>query len=180
MEPYLPSQFRAFSELSIKTIDIDIFISVNSSHDFFNFRSFIKNSGFKIKGSHVIIDDIPVHFIPGSLHPLINEAVRKGKRIRVNHIPTKVLTIEYLITLLLMAFRLKDRMVIHDLLELADIGKLKKIVERFSDEETPLDKDSKEFWKIFNQLRMKERKRLRSLSFRKKLEMMRIKKEDYS
>lgn len=41
-------------------------------------------------------------------------------------------------------------------------------------------KDSKEFWKIFNQLRMKERKRLRSLSFRKKLEMMRIKKEDYS
>lgn len=124
----------------IKTIDLDIFISVNSSRDFFNFRSYIKNSGFKLKGSHVIIDDIPVHFLPGSLHPLINEAVKKGKRIRVNHIPTKVLTIEYLIALLLMAFRLKDRMVIHDLLELADIEKLKKIVERFSDEETSLDK----------------------------------------
>ena len=36
-------------------------------------------------------------------------------------------------------------------------------------------KDYKEFWKVFNQERMKERRKLRSLSFRKKLEMMRIK-----
>lgn len=36
-------------------------------------------------------------------------------------------------------------------------------------------KDYKEFWKVFNQERMRERKKLRSLSFRKKLEMMRIK-----
>jgi len=33
-------------------------------------------------------------------------------------------------------------------------------------------KDYKEFWEVFNQERMKERKKLRSLSFRKKLEMM--------
>ena len=33
-------------------------------------------------------------------------------------------------------------------------------------------KDYKEFWKVFNQERMRERKKLRSLSFRKKLEMM--------
>jgi hypothetical protein len=36
-------------------------------------------------------------------------------------------------------------------------------------------KDSKEFWKVFSQERKKERKKLRSLSFRKKLEMMRVK-----
>jgi hypothetical protein len=36
-------------------------------------------------------------------------------------------------------------------------------------------KDYKEFWKVFNQERMRERMNLRSLSFRKKLEMMRIK-----
>jgi hypothetical protein len=38
-------------------------------------------------------------------------------------------------------------------------------------------KDSKKFWKVFNQERMKERRKLRSLSFRKKLEMMRVKRE---
>jgi hypothetical protein len=36
-------------------------------------------------------------------------------------------------------------------------------------------KDSKEFWRVFSEERRKERRRLRSLSFRKKLEMMRIK-----
>lgn len=36
-------------------------------------------------------------------------------------------------------------------------------------------KDSKEFWKVFSEERGKERKKLRSLSFRKKLEMMRVK-----
>jgi len=124
----------------VKTLDLDIFVFVESDQDFYIFRTYIKKAGFKIRGTHVIIDDIPVHFLPGSLHPFINEAVRKAKRIRVRNIPTKVLTVEYLIASLLMAFRLKDKMVIPDLLELADMGKLKKIIERFADEETPLDK----------------------------------------
>jgi hypothetical protein len=37
-------------------------------------------------------------------------------------------------------------------------------------------KDYKEFWEVFSQQRMKERRKLRSLSFRKKLDLMRIKK----
>ncbi len=36
-------------------------------------------------------------------------------------------------------------------------------------------KDYKEFWKVFERQREKERQRLRSLPFSKKLEMMRIK-----
>jgi hypothetical protein len=124
----------------VKTLDIDIFLFVESDEDFYIFRTYIKKTGLKIRGTHVIIDDIPVHFLPGSLHPFIDEAVRKGKRIKVRNIPTKVLTVEYLIVSLLMAFRLKDKMVIPDLLELADMAKLNEIIERFADEETPLDK----------------------------------------
>jgi hypothetical protein len=124
----------------VKTLDLDIFVFVESDQDFYIFRTYIKKAGFKIRGTHVIIDDIPVHFLPGSLHPFINEAVRRAKRIRVRNIPTKVLTVEYLIASLLMAFRLKDKMVIPDLLELADMERLRIIIERFSDEETPLDK----------------------------------------
>jgi hypothetical protein len=123
----------------VKTLDLDIFVFAESDQDFYIFRTYIKKAGFIMRGTHVIIDDMPVHFLPGSLHPFINEAVRKGKRIRVNNIPTKILTVEYLIISLLMAFRLKDKMVIPDLLELVDLERLRPIIERFSDEETPLD-----------------------------------------
>ena len=123
----------------VKTLDLDIFIFAKSDQDFYIFRTYIKKAGFRVRGTHVIIDDTPIHFLPGSLHPFINEAVRRAKRIRVRSIPTKVLTAEYLIVSLLMAFRLKDKMVIPDLLEVADMERLRTIIERFSDEETPLD-----------------------------------------
>jgi DNA-binding Lrp family transcriptional regulator len=123
----------------VKTLDLDIFVFAESDKDFYIFRTYIKKAGFRVRGTHVIIDDTPVHFLPGSLHPFINEAVRRAKRIRVRSIPTKVLTAEYLIVSLLMAFRLKDKMVIPDLLNLADMERLRAIIERFSDEETPLD-----------------------------------------
>jgi DNA-binding Lrp family transcriptional regulator len=123
----------------VKTLDLDIFVFAESDQDFYIFRTYIKKAGFRVRGTHVIIDDTPVHFLPGSLHPFINEAVRRAKRIRVRSIPTKVLTAEYLIVSLLMAFRLKDKMVIPDLLDLADMERLRTIIERFSDEETPLD-----------------------------------------
>ncbi len=57
----------------------------------------------------------------------------------MKNIPTKVLNAEYLVVSLLMAFRLKDKMVIPDLLELVDMERLRTIIKRFSDEETPLD-----------------------------------------
>ena len=123
----------------VKTLALDIFVFAKSDQDFYIFRTYIKKAGFRVRGTHVIIDDTPVHFLPGSLHPFINEAIRRAKRIRVKSIPTKVLTAEYLIVSLLMAFRLKDKMVIPDLLELADIERLRTMIERFSDEETPLD-----------------------------------------
>jgi hypothetical protein len=123
----------------VKTLDLDIFVFAESDQDFYIFRAYIKKAGFRVRGTHVIIDDMPVHFLPGSLHPFINEAVRKGKRIRVKNIPTKILTAEYLVVSLLMAFRLKDKMVIPDLLGLVDMEILRTIIKRFSDEETPLD-----------------------------------------
>ena len=78
----------------VKTLDLDIFLFIESDEDFYIFRTYFKKAGFKIRGTHVVIDDIPVHFLPGSLHPFINEAVKKAKRIRVRNIPTKVLTVE--------------------------------------------------------------------------------------
>jgi len=124
----------------VKTLDLDIFILIESDQEFYDFRSYIRKSGFKMSGTHVMIDDTPVHFLPGSMDPFINKTVRKAKRIKVRGIPTKVLSVEYLIASLLISFRLKDKMVIPDLLELADEEELTAIINRYSNEETPLDK----------------------------------------
>ena len=124
----------------VKTLDLDIFILIESDQDFYNFRSYLRKSGFKMSRTHVVIDGTPVHFLPGSMDPFINEAVRRAKRIRIGGISTKVVSAEYLIASLLLSFRLKDKMVIPDLLELADEEELISIVKRFSDEKTPLYK----------------------------------------
>ena len=124
----------------VKTLDLDIFILIESDQDFYNFRSYLRKSGFKMTKIHVVIDDTLVHFLPSPVYPFMNEGIRQAKRIRVGGIPTRVLTVEYLILSLLVSFRLKDKMVIPDLLELADEDKLTAMVKRFSDEEAPLYK----------------------------------------
>lgn len=86
-----------------------------------------------------MIKKTPVQFLPSSIHPLIDEAVRNAKKIRVKGVYTKVLTVEYLIATLLMAFRAKDKVVVPQLLELADMKRLNRVIGRFSDEKTPLD-----------------------------------------
>jgi len=124
----------------VKTLDLDVFILVESDRDFYGFRTYIRKSGFKMSGTHVVMEGIPVHFLPGSMDPFINEAIKKAKRIKVKSISTKVLSVEYLIVALLKSFRLKDKMVIPDLLELAEKGRLTEMIERYSNEEIPLDK----------------------------------------
>ena len=63
------------------TYDLDVFVLVETDHDFYTLRSYLKR--VKIRGAHTIIDDIPVHLLPGTLHPFINEAVKTAKKIRI-------------------------------------------------------------------------------------------------
>jgi hypothetical protein len=124
----------------ILTYDLDIFVLMDTDEEFHALYHYFKKAGYKIENVYIVIAEMPVQFLPSSIHPLIDEAVRNAKQIRVKGIRTKVLKAEYLIAALLMAFRAKDKMVVPQLLELADMKKLKSIIERFSDEKTPLDK----------------------------------------
>ena len=124
----------------ILTYDLDIFLLMDTDEEFHALYDYLKKAGYKIENVYIVIAEMPVQFLPSSIHPLIAEAVREAKRIRVKGIYTKVLKAEYLIGTLLMAFRPKDKMVIPQLLELADMKKLKSIIERFNNEKTPLDK----------------------------------------
>ena len=123
----------------ILTYDLDIFLSMDKDEEFSALYRYFRKAKYKIENVYIMISKTPVQFLPSSIHPLIDEAVRKAKKIRIKDVRTKVLTVEYLIATLLMAFRPKDKMVIPYLLELADLKKLNHIILRFSNEKTPLD-----------------------------------------
>jgi hypothetical protein len=122
------------------TYDLDVFILIDTDRDYFNLYNYFRIRKYKIRNVYVVINELPVQFLPSYINPLIEEAIRKAKRIKIKEVNTKVLTIEYLIATLLMAFRPKDRMVIPSLLKLANKRLLNNILKRFSNEKTPLDK----------------------------------------
>jgi hypothetical protein len=124
----------------ILTYDPDIFILMTTDKEFSALYQYFRGRKYKIENVYVFVGEMPVQFLPSFISPLIEEAIRRAKRIRVKGITSKVLSVEYLIATLLMAFRPKDKMVIPHLLEQANIRLLNEIVVRFSDEKTPLDK----------------------------------------
>ena len=124
----------------ILTFDLDIFILLDTEKDYSALYEYFRSKRYKIENVYIVIGDLPVQFLPSYISPLIEEAIKKAKRIRMRGMYAKILRVEYLITTLLMAFRPKDKMVIPQLLEQADMKLLNNIIKRFSDEKTPLDK----------------------------------------
>ncbi len=92
---------------------------------------YLKDKGYHWKGEHMMIEGIPVQFIPAN--GLEEEAVREAKRTEYQKVKTKVMTPEYLIPILLMAGRRKDKEKIKKLMDQAKIDKrkLEKILIRY-------------------------------------------------
>ena len=124
----------------ILTYDLDIFVLMTTDKEYSELYQYFRSRKYQIKNVYIILEGMPVQFLPSFISPLIDEAIKQAKRIRVKGTPSKVLTVEYLIATLLMAFRPKDKMVIPHLLEQADMRLLDEMLGRFSDEKTPLDK----------------------------------------
>ena len=81
---------------------------------------------------HIIIEGIPVQFIPAN--GLEAEAIKTAKEIKYRGVKTKVIRAEYLIALFLKSGRRKDKEKVNMLLEQTKIDKrkLKKILENYS------------------------------------------------
>ena len=84
---------------------------------------YLKSKGYSWKGEHIIIEGVPVQFIPAD--DLEQEAVESAREIEYEGIKTKVVTSEYLIVILLRAGRKKDREKVARLLEQAKINRNK-------------------------------------------------------
>jgi len=120
------------------TYDLDVLVLLGSDADYRALYQHFREAGNKIENIYIIIGDLPVQFLPSYISPLFAEAIRKARRITVGGVPGKVVRVEHLVALLLVAFRPKDKIHILSLLEIADRKTLDEILRRFEDEKTPL------------------------------------------
>ena len=119
------------------TYDLDVFIISVERTDEKNLIvlspifDYLKSKGYSWKGEHIIIEGVPVQFIPAD--ELEKEAVENARVIEYEGIKAKVIPPEYLTVILLRAGRKKDIEKIEKLLEQTDVDrtKLEEILNKF-------------------------------------------------
>ena len=126
------------------TFDLDVLVLLGTEEDFHNLYTHYYQKGNKIENVYIYISNMPVQFLPNYISPLFNNAIKKAKQITVNGVPSKVVKLEYLIALLLTAFRPKDKIHIIELAKNADMSTLHEILKRFDDGQHLLSKRLKE------------------------------------
>ncbi|MFC1936939.1 nucleotidyltransferase [Chloroflexota bacterium] len=122
--------------------DLDIFAIIASEDSLRILQpvyKYFREGGNEIKGEHIIIGDMPIQILP-NISPLHNNAVEEADKVEIGGIPTKVIGVEYLIALALVAFRKSDKERIVELLKKADKGLLNRILDRFDNDENQLRK----------------------------------------
>ena len=94
----------------ILTYDLDIFFSpVTDGIDVLApIYAYAQKAGYKIQDETIIIEGIPVQFIP-VYNDLIREAVEKAATLKYRDAQAKVVAVEYLIAIALQTGRAKDR-----------------------------------------------------------------------
>lgn len=96
----------------IATFDLDIFFIPNDNQDMILSLSplyeWLKEKNYKPIKEHVVIEGIPVQFIP-VYNDLVHEAVHKAAKKKYEDISTFVIRPEYLIAIMLKTGRSKDR-----------------------------------------------------------------------
>jgi hypothetical protein len=116
------------------TYDLDIFfIPVEDSLDVLTpIYRYLKEKGYKTKKEHILIEGVPVQFIP-VYNDLVEEAVQCSVEVKYGRIKTRVLGLEYLIAVMLQTYRPKDRERLVKVFEEGkiDLKLLKKILKKY-------------------------------------------------
>jgi hypothetical protein len=116
------------------TYDLDIFfIPIEDSIDVLApIYDYLKKQGFKAKKEYVLIEGVPVQFIP-VYNDLVKEAVQSSVEVKYGRVKTRILRLEYLIAIMLQTYRPKDRERLVKIFEEAkiDLRFLKNILKRY-------------------------------------------------
>ncbi len=127
-----------YYDIPIATYDLDVLVVLSGDDDFHRLYEYFRQEGAKIEDVYIYIDDMPVQFLPNYISPLFNAAIEEANEVEFEGVRSKFVSIEYLIALLLTAFRPKDRIRIQGLLDRADRTTLKDIIERFGNDQYKL------------------------------------------
>lgn len=119
----------------VLTYDLDIFfVPSNQERDLATLSSiygWFEKRGYKPYKEHVMIEGIPVQFIP-VYNELVEDAVNNVVEIKYKNTETRILRPEYLMAIMLQTFRPKDKERIIKLLDEANIERdfLEKILQK--------------------------------------------------
>ncbi len=91
-----------------------------------------------MEGMHHVFAGIPVQIFPTTMKPVYKDVFENAREGRIGNLRVKVASPEHLIMTYLEAFRPIDRIRILELLEVADLEILGKLLIRFDDEEGSL------------------------------------------
>jgi hypothetical protein len=92
------------------TFDLDIFFAANVSGGLITMTpvyEYLARAGYEAKGEAVNIEGWPVQFLP-TYNPLVAEAVEQAVEIKFRSTPTRVLSAEHLVAVMLQTGREKD------------------------------------------------------------------------
>ncbi len=127
-----------YYDIPIATYDLDVLVVLSGDDDFHRLYEYFRQEGARIEDVYIYIDDMPVQFLPNYISPLFNAAIEEANEVEFEGVRSKFVSIEYLIALLLTAFRPKDRIRIQGLLDRANRTTLKDIIERFGNDQYKL------------------------------------------
>ena len=108
----------------ILTYDLDVFVLLPKTEDRIVSVSpiyeFLREKGYKEQQEHVLIEGVPVQFIP-VYNDLVEEAVKEAQEIKYGRTKTRVVRAEHLLAIMLQTYRPKDKARMTQLLEEGEI-----------------------------------------------------------
>lgn len=128
----------AFYDIPMTTYDLDVLIALRTENDYHKLYKYFRTKGAKIENVYIFISDMPVQFLPNYISPLFNSAIEESNVVDFEGVLCKIVSIEYLVLLLLTAFRRKDRIRIEGLLDRANRDLLSNLIKRFDNGENTL------------------------------------------
>ena len=126
------------------TSDIDTLVLVTSDADYTKMFAYFTQKGYKLVNLYVVIDDTQVQFFPSTISRLYQSAVINAKTVEFRDTTTRIVTAEYLVALLLVSYRPKDKIRIMQLLKVVNEDSLWKLVSRYDSEQNPIFQRLKE------------------------------------
>ena len=120
----------------VLTYDLDVFVILPDEDPVIITLSpiydYAKKNGYPLEGEHIVIEGIPVQFIP-AYNELVREAVEKARKIKYIEVETQIVGAEFLLAIMLQTYRPKDRERILMFLDEVDVNMkyLENILRRY-------------------------------------------------